>query len=560
MVEMYTCTTLVLKVETDLIDPRMSTENRAPMSDDATHVEPGEEYEEGEEEGQGEEEGELDPEDLYCQPVEELAAVCTELNIDRSGTRHELATRILDELESREAVKAEREAEARRMLGPGLPCTVLGGARRVREAGSVRNERLRGSLSWEERVEEGERLKELANAQFKAGAHEIALAAYLAAVWLLKPENPPSPDSLASGIWSVRSEHPFCPSPPPTTRTPRGFESVLLLGEGASAPSAEASGGGGDGDGEGRDEWMRWCASREHLQELGAETGCALGVRTVELRLSLHLNVASAALRLEDWELADGACAYVLRRRVDEPRALYRQAAALKGSGDLKRAARLLERLLALPGQARHADARRLHAEVAEAHRTRAQERQASLAAREHEMVALREKLEAEAAQKKADERARVEAEEARKVARAKELADATQVRAPPQLGSRIEVWWEGDAAWSAGEVVERLGDEGGGGPPRFRVRYDDDFSMVHDLTSSDRAAMPFRLVAPPPTATDRLCASLLGQARAKRVRTLVRAARSRVASPSGRPSLLLLLLLLGSIGAALAIAAARLD
>jgi hypothetical protein len=164
--------------------------------EDEMGSEEGEEGEEGEEEEQGgeeEEEGEMvdfDTEDLYSQPVEELVSYCKELEIDASpGTQKELATRILDELEKRDALEAKKQADARALVVSGEAGQAPSAAQRraEREAGSVRNERLRGSLSWEERVKETEELKDAANAQFQAGANEVALTAYLAAVWLLKP-------------------------------------------------------------------------------------------------------------------------------------------------------------------------------------------------------------------------------------------------------------------------------------------------------------------------------------------------------------------------------------
>ena len=138
-----------------------------------------------------------------------------------------------------------------------------------------------------------------------------------------------APDALTSAIWQLRLDHPFCPKPPPEPRTPRGFEGVRLLGEGDASPDpadlkdapggVESGGGEGGGEGGGKGggergvregwwEWMRWCASRRRLRGM-TEEGPTLGQRVVELRLSLHLNAAAAALRLEDWELA------VCRRR-----------------------------------------------------------------------------------------------------------------------------------------------------------------------------------------------------------------------------------------------------
>jgi hypothetical protein len=88
---------------------------------------------------------------------------------------------------------------------------------------------------------------------------------------------------------------------------------VRLIGEGDATPDVPETPEGGEGGegssseaagGEGWTEWMRWCASRKQLRELSSEAGSALGQKVVELRLSLHLNLAAAALRLDDWELA----------------------------------------------------------------------------------------------------------------------------------------------------------------------------------------------------------------------------------------------------------------
>lgn len=154
-------------------------------------AEVGEEGEEGEYEGEEGEEGDLDMEDLYSRPVDELVGFCKELEIDSSGSQYELATRILDELEKRDEQEVLEAQAAETRLVPSADDesgeSPRGPRPRMREPGSMRNERLRGSLSWEERVQEAEEIKEAANKHFQAGANEVALAAYLAAVWLLKP-------------------------------------------------------------------------------------------------------------------------------------------------------------------------------------------------------------------------------------------------------------------------------------------------------------------------------------------------------------------------------------
>jgi hypothetical protein len=73
---------------------------------------------------------------------------------------------------------------------------------------------------------------------------------------------------------------------------------------------------------------------------------------------------------------------------------------------------------------------------------------------------------------------------------------------------------------WSKGTIVEKLGPDE---RPQFRVDYGDDFAMAHDLTSSDKFAKPYRLVAPPPPPPTRLM----------RVKTALRA-RAKLAMLGG--------------------------
>ena len=82
-------------------------------------------------------------------------------------------------------------------------------------------------------------------------------------------------------------------------------------------------------------EWLRWSSTRKQLRELEEAQGKSLGKATTELRRSLHLNVAAAALKQADHELAAGACQFVLRRSPEHPKALYRLAAAQRGGASL---------------------------------------------------------------------------------------------------------------------------------------------------------------------------------------------------------------------------------
>jgi len=421
------------------------------LEDDETDEEEEVEEDEGEED-----EGEFLQDDIgqvYSLPEARLVSLCNEMGLDPSGSQHELASRVLDKME--EEIAADPSA-------PGL-----------RGIGCMRSERLRGSLGWEERLNEAERLKDAANEKFKAGQNDVALAAYMAAVWLLKPDNPLAPEALETALWQLRADHALCPSPlPPPQPAPRGFEGVRLLGEGVplttalqytrarkqhgaaeklrppadlckQAPSAVStsepldemaistdSRRDGDLDEEGRIEWLRWCHTRKRLASHDERTAVALGARFAELRVHLHLNLAASALRLADWELAERACAFVLQRRAAHPKALLRQAAALKGLGDLKDAARVLETLLALPGQLTNLEARKLHAEICSARRERTAQKAAWIEGQARSVCESRAKLEAaeEARAAEADARKRAEAEHL--AARERELA-ATKL-APP--------------------------------------------------------------------------------------------------------------------------------
>lgn len=66
------------------------------------------------------------------------------------------------------------------------------------------------------------------------------------------------------------------------------------------------------------------------------------------LRVSLHLNVALAALKLDDFALAEAACDFVLARDPGNVKATFRLARAHEGHGHLKRCIRLLTRVVAL--------------------------------------------------------------------------------------------------------------------------------------------------------------------------------------------------------------------
>lgn len=313
----------------------------------------------------------------------------SQLGLDREGSQEELASRLIEELEAHEGEEWEEGEEGLESYPEALEDTVQAdcsaalsagqsieddarlAANTGRELGSVRNERLRRSLDWRGLVAQAAELKALANEQFQRGATDVALCAYLGAIWLLKPEAPSSPNSLASAIWAVKGSHSLCPHILESHAAPMGFEAVRLLGEGTAEarPSdlrrQKAEGTGGEMD-IGVGEWLRWAARRRECKNLGEQEGTELGSLTCELRLSLHLNVAAAALKAEDHELAAQACQFVLRRSPEHPKALYRVAAAHRGLGKFKPALEALSKLLGLPGQRGNAEARQLMASIHE--------------------------------------------------------------------------------------------------------------------------------------------------------------------------------------------------
>ena len=183
-------------------------------------------------------------------------------------------------------------------------------------------------------------------------------------------------------------------------------------------------------------------------------------------------------------------------------------------------------------------EARKLHVEICSARRERTAQKAAWIEGQARSVCESRAKLEADAQARAAEEEARAHLESDNEVARVRELAATTQVHAPPPLGSRVEVWWEGDKKWSTGTVLSRAGTAA---LPKFRVLYEDGFEFEHDLTSSDKKAFPFRLLAPPPSAmmsasgrltrrviSSRLARGLLGSARTEALDKAVRDAISR--------------------------------
>ena len=145
---------------------------------------------------------------------------------------------------------------------------------------------LRASLGTAaERVEGAQKLKTEANAAFSEAAYPLAVRSYLTALWLLKPDDLMPPRALSE----------------PTTPSASALQAVV-----------------GDSD------------ASEHMA----------------LQQALLLNVAAAALRLDDWPMARCACDHVLHREPTHSKALYRLAQAHEGTGQLADALEALRTLL----------------------------------------------------------------------------------------------------------------------------------------------------------------------------------------------------------------------
>lgn len=447
----------------------------------------------------------IDEEWLLSQPREELETLCEELGIPCEGTTEQIASSIVDALEERQDLlddedegagegedgegedgEDEEEEQQRGAMVPHDDGSEpdddevddearrekLERLRREREAGprrpagSIQNDELRASLSFEGRRDLAVELKARANALFASGTTDVALGAYLAAIWLLKPNDPPCPNSLASAIWLVRPDDPLRPTDVEGKPPPVGGEGALLLGEGRPPLGTRR---------------------REAAK-------CLIDAECAALRESLHLNVAAAAVKESDWELAQQACNHVLRRDPANPKGLYRRAQAHAGAGELKASSKALVELLGIDGQQGNRAARELLADV----RRRSEERRTT-----QTQAHTREKIERSLKDAAAAEDASVEAERRSADLVEQRKAAAVRVREPPAVGARVSIYWPGDEKWEEGEVVEEIKpDASQADVPRLqhKVRYDDGFEHVHDLCSSHRHAFEYKLVKGAPS------------------------------------------------------------
>ncbi len=180
-------------------------------------------------------------------------------------------------------------------------------------------EEMRRGMTPAERLAKADECKRQANEHFGNGKWRVSMVGYVAGIFFLKHGEPRCPLLVASEV--------------------RGLDEVSdALGAGTSG------GGGGGGDGT-----------------------TATGVATPEeaegampMRVACHLNLAAAALKLQEWTIARAACEYVLTS-VDaaHPKALFRLAKAYEGAGEVGPATSTVAKLL--KHDAANAEARKLH-------------------------------------------------------------------------------------------------------------------------------------------------------------------------------------------------------
>ena len=216
----------------------------------------------------------------------------------------------------------------------------------------------RNSLDAAGRLTQAEMWKAGSNRCFTDGKSHAALVGYLVGLWYLRSGSPQCPLMIAhamtcakekeaevsleglrdvpaflQGLGTDDESSADSPAPAPAA--------VELSDASESAPdSATAAEEGTDGAPAG---------------SAGDAEGAA---RAAALRVSLHLNVAAAALKLLLWPIVKAACEAVLRVEPSNSKALFRLAKAHEGEGDLKAAVAALVTLI--KGDKANGDARRM--------------------------------------------------------------------------------------------------------------------------------------------------------------------------------------------------------
>ena len=255
----------------------------------------------------------------------------------------------------------------------------------------------------EGRIESADKLKGEANNQFGEGRYDLALRSYITGLWLLRLDDPPVPKVLLNpeapngpGLLRLLNETAAAASVPPpaaaaapdTPAAPAKSDIGGVIG-GADSGDGGDNGGGGDGGGGSdvdgnRDGGSETAANDDDDDALAAAIAaaaidgaidgidkgiddCAIDAEATRAldatRSTLQLNVAAAAIKLEDWSSARLACELVLSTRPTHPKALYRLAQAHEGAGDLSAAISVLSSRL-LKQQPAHREAQKLVASL----------------------------------------------------------------------------------------------------------------------------------------------------------------------------------------------------
>ena len=185
------------------------------------------------------------------------------------------------------------------------------------------------------RVAEAEDIKVVANGAFSAASWRVALIGYVTAIWQLRHGSRAAPTLVAHVLASGAVDDEECMARLKT------LPSWLRGAPQALAPASDGAADDADG------------AARDGAAAAAAATAAAA------LRLSLHLNLAAAALKLSEWDVAKAACEAVLSTDAQNAKALFRLAKAHEGEGELAKALAALVALLKC--DAKNGDARRLH-------------------------------------------------------------------------------------------------------------------------------------------------------------------------------------------------------
>ena len=155
-------------------------------------------------------------------------------------------------------------------------------------------EEARRNMSAAERLEKAEETKQQANAHFGDAKWRVSVVGYLAGIWFLKKGSPPCPRLVASEM--------------------AGLDEVeSAIGAGCALDASEPA-----------DE----------------------SEAVIALRTALHLNLAQAALKLDEWAIARACCEYVLSADDANVKALFRLAKAQQGTGELQAAVNTVSKLL----------------------------------------------------------------------------------------------------------------------------------------------------------------------------------------------------------------------